>query len=133
MRDSAAPLSFPFGRLVLAVGALALLAGFHLRHAPSGHYRLELEVTQEGEDGCFYGSPWYTGAPETSRIDSSITFQTRYDYVDGCTWESTETLVPVGEGKFSYQYSERMLSCDEDSEPGYACARSGIVTAVPIR
>lgn len=135
MRDPAVHfmVSFPFRRLVLAAGALALLVGFQLHRAPSGHYRLELQVTQDGEDGCFYGSPWYSGAPEASRIDAPITFQTRYDYVDGCTWESTETLIPVGDGKFSYQYHERMLSCDEDSEPGYACDRAGIVTAVPIR
>jgi hypothetical protein len=134
MRLPVVPLLFPYGRLVLAVGALAALAGFALRHhtPTSGHYRLELRVTQEDAQECFYGSAWYTGAPEASSVDGAMTLETSYDFEDGCTWEATETLVPRGDGTFDYAYSERAAKCEPDAIPAIACVRSGVVTAVPI-
>jgi hypothetical protein len=134
MRLPVVPLLFPYGRLVLAAGALAALAGFHLRHhtPASGHYRLELRITQTDQEECFYGSAWYSGAPETSRADTAMTLESTYDFIDGCNWEVTETLVPRGDGTFDYEYREHVGKCEEDAEPGLACVRSGIVTAVPI-
>ena len=73
-----------------------------------------------------------SGAPEAARTDVPLTLETTYDFEDGCTWQAVETLVPIGNGEFRYQYREHMVSCDEDAIPAMACERGGVVSAVPL-
>ena len=73
------------------------------------------------------GTSRETPTTVTARADIGMALESSYDFVDGCNWEVTETLVPRGDGTFDYQYREHVGTCEEDAEPGLACERSGIV------
>jgi hypothetical protein len=94
-------------------------------------YRLVLDA--EVDPPCSYGSAWNDGdvvMPHDASDGKVVTFTSRYDFRDGCTWEATETLTP-SEGGYDYQYVEHIVECKKHATPGLACPRSGHVTVVP--
>lgn len=125
-----------FARVALLGGALIGASGFvgaKLLHRSSAHaYQLVLEVEEVSEPTCYFASHWENDATVLATHDASdarpLTFTQTYPFVDGCWWESTEVLTPKGDGAYSYSYSEHLVKCMEDAEPGIACTRSGTVT-----
>ena len=94
-------------------------------------YRLVLDT--ESDPACVYGSAWNDGdvvMPHDASDGKTVTFTSRYDFQDGCTWEATETLTPSESG-YDYEYVEHIVECKKDSTPGLACPRKGHVTVVP--
>ena len=94
-------------------------------------YRLVLDA--EVDPPCSYGSAWNDGdvvMPHDASDGKTVTFTSRYDFRDGCTWEATETLTPSESG-YDYQYVEHIVECKKHATPGLACPRSGHVTVVP--
>ncbi len=58
-----------------------------------------------------------------------ITFRVRGTIPDGCRWEGTETLIPIDNKTFTYEYSEEILSCPPGTESTYRkTPRTGLVT-----
>jgi hypothetical protein len=94
-------------------------------------YRLVLDT--ESDAACVYGSAWNDGdvtLPHDASDGKTVTFTSRYDFQDGCTWEATETLTPSESG-YDYEYAEHIVECKKDATPGLACPRHGHVTVVP--
>jgi hypothetical protein len=123
---------------VLAGGVLlAGLALFGMHRSHPRAYRLRLDTVSESV--CYYGSAWNQGPielPADGVVDANgqrtITLTNEYDYRDGCTWAVREVLRPISATEYSYQYSERPVSCHWCARPGRACPRSGVVTLEPI-
>jgi hypothetical protein len=91
-------------------------------------FRLALET--RSSPVCYYGSAWNDGDVFLTHDASDgrvVTLTSRYDFVDGCTWEATETLTPSGDG-YRYRYSERFVACRAGARPAAACARTGTVS-----
>jgi hypothetical protein len=114
---------------VLLVGLTMLL--MHRPHAKA--YRLRLDTISD--EKCYYGSAWNQGPIElpaegllSVRAQRSITLTNEYDFRDGCTWAVREVLRPLDEVRYSYEYTERPISCRWCARPGRACPRSGVVT-----
>jgi hypothetical protein len=131
----------PFTRLILLGTALLVASGFAItglshRHADT-RYQLVLDVQDPGEARCYWGTAWEPNATVLIDHDASdgrlVTFKTRYPFVDGCWWEGAEVLTPMADGRYSYTYSDHLVSCEEGAEPAEACTRSGVVTAVPLK
>ena len=120
----------PVGKLAL-VGVALLGLGVYkaAAHDPSVTYRLSLSAPVE--PNAIYLTRWEHGSV-TATFDGGtlepITFRTRAHVYDGCFWQGTETLVPVSETQFAYDYSEQILSCEPDSVPLRKTPRQGIVT-----
>jgi hypothetical protein len=81
---------------------------------------------------CYYHSVfndadvvWFDGG-------APIDQRTRFDFMDGCTWEAHEVLTPDGPGRYRYRYSERPIACRPHHQPAGACARQGVVTTSPL-
>ena len=94
-------------------------------------YRLVLDA--ESDPPCVYGSAWNDGdvvMPHDASDGKTVTFTSRYDFQDGCTWEATERLTPSENG-YDYDYSEHIVECRRTARPGLACPRKGHVTVVP--
>lgn len=57
-----------------------------------------------------------------------ITFEIRAVLYDGCSWLGTETLVPLDESTYSYEYEETILECLPGAVPLFKTPRTGLVT-----
>ena len=93
-------------------------------------HRLVLHTVYE--PSAIYLSAWRNGDVNVQFENGDlrpITFRVRATIPDGCRWEGTETLVPIDEKSFTYEYSERILSCPPGTESTYReTPRVGIVT-----
>jgi hypothetical protein len=123
------------GGALLVGGVLAASVGSGpVSLAPSVEaqsYRLVLDA--EVDPPCSYGSAWNDGdvvMPHDASDGKTVTFTSRYDFRDGCTWEATETLTPSESG-YDYAYVEHIVECKKHATPGLACPRTGHVTVVP--
>jgi hypothetical protein len=122
------------GGALLAVGVLAVAAGAPASLAPAvtgQSYRLVLDA--DVDPPCVYGSAWNDGdvvMPHDASDGKVVTFTSRYDFRDGCTWEATERLTPSATG-YDYEYTEHAVECKRHKSPGLACPRRGHVTVVP--
>lgn len=132
---------FSFGRVAVAAASLAALAGLLPRFSPPEREARPrgylLELTVEEEDRCaYYGSQWNHASSVRLDHDASdgakVVFQLRFPFVDGCWWESTETLTPVSPREYRYFYSDRLITCELGARPGTPSVRSGRVTVVPF-
>ena len=120
----------PVGKLALVGAALLALGAYKAAtHDPSVTYRLSLSAPVE--PNAIYLTRWELGSV-TATFDGGklepITFRTRAHVYDGCFWQGTETLVPINDTHFAYDYSEQILSCEPGSEPLRKTPRKGIVT-----
>jgi hypothetical protein len=56
-----------------------------------------------------------------------ITFNIRARVFDSCLVQGTETLTPINDRTYHYEYSETILSCDPGGVPVYTTPRTGTV------
>ena len=57
-----------------------------------------------------------------------LRFEVRARVFDGCDWLGIETLVPVDETTYAYDYREVVLACEPGATPTRATPRTGHVT-----
>lgn len=57
-----------------------------------------------------------------------LRFEVRAQIFDGCRWLGVETLTPIDDKTFSYDYSETVLECLEGAVPALKTPRTGLVT-----
>ena len=117
--------SVVLGTLLLSAGAIYAASTDH-----SVTHRLVLHTTEE--PGAIYLSEWKVRDDVKATFDDGeirpITFHMTADMFDGCRWRATETLIPIDEKTFSYDYSETILGCVEGSVPMIKTPRTGTVT-----
>ena len=93
-------------------------------------HRLVLHTVSEPT--AIYLSAWRNGDVNVQFENGElrpITFRVRATIPDGCRWEGTETLVPIDERSYTYEYNDRLLSCPDGGEGNYRpTPRVGIVT-----
>lgn len=58
----------------------------------------------------------------------TLTFHVRASVYDGCRWLGTETLVPIDDRTFAYDYAETILGCEPGAQPLRKTPRQGLVT-----
>lgn len=129
----------PFWGRALAAGLVTVCAGvvvvLSLRshspalrepEPPAPRSGISLELTST-DDACVYYSrfddPVATLAP-TSKLER---YTTPFDFMDGCHWESHETLTQVSPGRYAYTYTEAPVSCAPQRVAASACTRKGFV------
>ncbi len=54
-------------------------------------------------------------------------FENRAWMWDGCKWLATETLMPIDNHRYSYDYAETVLECKPGHHPTHKTPRQGIV------
>ncbi len=122
----------------IAIAGLALVGAgttHHVlsHHSPTTTHRLTLHAINE--PNAFYLSVFRDGRDVRVTMDEGelrpITFEIRASVYDGCRWLGTETLEPIDEHTFAYDYSETVLDCDPGAMPLRKTPRKGIVTVAP--
>jgi hypothetical protein len=126
----------PLLKTVAVAGiALAAAAFVGTKHHDEGTvYRLALHAPNNPK--YLYLTAWNDGDVYVHlRGDEPrpITFQTRAFINDGCEWLATERLVPTGERRYAYSYSEEILSCEPGATPANKTPRTGWVDAIAVR
>jgi hypothetical protein len=137
----------PFVRLAFAGSFLVGAIGLATSRAPqpsstTGVYQLVLH-TDRGVRKLqmeHFGSQWNLDMPVLATHDASdgkvLTFHHRWPYIDGCYWESTETLQPISATQYRYFYTDQAVECDEDFETDIETVpsvRSGVVDVVAVK
>ncbi|MEO6950334.1 MAG: hypothetical protein ABI321_00870 [Polyangia bacterium] len=98
--------------LLLGAGALGV----------SEHYRTHsylLVLDGERQEGMSYYSVF---GPEPVVINhaaldgKAVVYRSDFEWVDGCTWQSVETLTPDATG-YAYAYDEHLVACPDGLEP----------------
>jgi hypothetical protein len=105
----------------LAVGAMA---------AKSRHGR-RLVLHAYAKPGDLYLTAWRDGdvpVPFAGKQLVPLTYRTWASVNDGCRWLGTETLVPIDDKRYFYDYSETLLDCRPGATPCTKTPRTGIVT-----
>ncbi|MBA3456880.1 MAG: hypothetical protein H0T42_27570 [Deltaproteobacteria bacterium] len=116
--------SVVLGTLMVTAGAIYAASTDH-----SVTHRLVLNTTEE--PGAIYLSEWKVRDVTATFDDGElrpITYTITADMFDGCRWRAVETLVPIDDKTFSYDYSETILSCVEGAVPMIKTPRIGTVT-----
>ena len=120
--------SIAVGGLLLGLAVVA--PSFASQSTKVSSHRLKLHTITE--PNAIYLSAWRNGDVNVQFENGElrpITFRVRATIPDGCRWEGTETLVPIDHRSYTYEYSERILSCPEGTETTYReTPRVGIVT-----
>ena len=131
-------------RPTFMLGGLALLAvpmvgamSMHRFHGdpPALTGEVALDLDADSDPACYYESAFNGGAVVLERAaveGRPLHLTQRYQWLDGCTWESEETLVPHG-ALFSYSYEEHVVSCEVGATPARACERHGVVSMRSVR
>lgn len=119
---------------ILAISLLLIGGAVALRGHPTpsaAAYRLYLSAPEDPR--CYYGSAWNAGPVVANKDPRSgrTTYVRQFQFVDGCYWQATETLVPMDNGAVFYDYEEHVLSCSPGSRPAATCPRQGVVTVEP--
>jgi hypothetical protein len=119
--------SVVLGTLLLSAGAIYAAK---TNHPPT--HRLVLHAVEE--PGAIYLSEWKRGdVTATFAIGDAqpIMFRSTADMYDGCRWRAYETLIPIDDHTFSYEYSEEILSCNDGTRVSpllVPSPRTGLVT-----
>ena len=114
----------------VVLGGLLLGAGLGAAQVTSNHAtsrRLVLHAPEKPH--ALYLSAWDEG---DVRIDvgdklQPMRFEIRASVSDGCRWLAIETLDPIDDRTFSYDYSEYIIECNEDATPASTTPRTGFV------
>jgi hypothetical protein len=134
----------PFARLAVGGAFLLASAGALIAMRPqapvaiasTSGYQLVLNADREPYELEYFGSQWSNG-PVLLDHDASdgrrVQYVHRFPFVDGCWWESTETLVPMSKTQYRYTYSDRIVSCSEDANEGIPSTRTGIVNVLALK
>ncbi len=119
----------PALKSILFAGLGLGLVGFYssMTSHPVTH-RLALHAIEEPD--TVYLTAWRAGDVRV-KFDSAelraITFKTRAIVYD-CDAIGTETLVPINDHVFAYDYREQVLSCAPGVKPPRKTPRTGLVT-----
>ena len=105
-------------------------------HKPPTPTEMRLLLSAPVDPMCYYGSAWNDGAvivqTDGSGVDRALAYSRQFPWIDGCTWRADEKLVPVGHGRFRYEYTETILSCPAGAVPADKCPREGVVFEEPV-
>lgn len=95
-----------------------------------GTRRLVLHAPEEAS--AIYLSAWDDGDVRIKNDGAlrPITFEIRASVNDGCRWLGVETLEPLDDHLYAYDYSEYILECDEGAVPFRKTPRVGTVTVI---
>lgn len=119
--------SVVLGTLLLSAGAL-----YAAKTSPPPTHRLVLHAVEQ--PGAVYLSEWKQGEVTAAFAIGEaqpIVFRSTADMYDGCRWRATETLIPIDDRTFAYDYSEVILSCSDGTRVSpllVPSPRTGIVT-----
>ena len=116
----------------MAVAAAAFVG--HQSHHEGTVQRLVLHAPEQPH--ALYLTAWSDGDVYVTQRGGEprpITFQTRAYINDGCEWQATERLVPTGDTRYAYSYSEEILSCEPGATPAIKTPRTGWVDAISVR
>jgi hypothetical protein len=123
-------LTSPVFRSIAVGGVLLGLAISQVGETKSTKERV-LVLHARSEPGAVYLTAWLHG-PVAMPFEGDelvpLRFTTRASVSDGCRWQATETLVPVGPTRYAYRYDETLLSCEPGSTPYRKTPRTGCVT-----
>lgn len=113
------------GGLVLGLSAFAARGA---RHPVTHHLVLCAPV----ETNAIYLSAFDNNDEVDATFETSELAPFRFEVYaampDGCRWLGVETLVPIDDHRFAYDYSETILGCDDGAIPYRKTPRTGIVT-----
>jgi hypothetical protein len=134
----------PFARLAVGGAFLLASAGALISMRPqapvaiasTSGYQLVLNADREPYELEYFGSQWSNGPvllDHNAADGRRVQFVHRFPFVDGCWWESTETLVPMNATQYRYTYTDRIVSCNEDANEGIPSTRTGTVNVVAIK
>ncbi|MGN6110576.1 MAG: hypothetical protein ACTHU0_36075 [Kofleriaceae bacterium] len=122
----------PLVKSMVLGGVLIGIGAFHAVTQDHGRVR-RLALDAPVRPGEVYLSAWRCGDVRL-RFESDalrpLTFHTRAQVSDGCEWVGVETLLPLDERTYHYEYSEIVLSCEPGSVPLLKTPRSGRVRVV---
>lgn len=114
----------------IATAALGLVVGMAMpHHSHLTRHRLGLHAPKRCH--AIYLTAWEHGDVTIVRDDAhprSIVFNTREVIPDGSTWLGTETLVPLDDRTYSYQYDETVLEDIPGGTRYIKTPRHGVVT-----
>ena len=117
--------SVVLGGLVLG---LAAFAGRGAHHPVTHHLVLSAPV----EQNAIYLSAFDNNDEVDATFESGeltpLRFEVHAAMADGCRWLGVETLVPIDDHRFTYDYSETILDCECGATPYRKTPRTGIVT-----
>jgi hypothetical protein len=117
----------------LALVAVPLLGMMSMSRGPEPSVKsavVALDLDATNDQACYYESAFNSGTVVLERAaveGRPLHLTQRYQWLDGCTWEAEETLVPHG-SLFAYSYEEHVVSCEVGSTPARACERHGVVS-----
>ena len=117
----------------LALVAVPLLGMMSMSRGPEPSVKsavVALDLDATNDPACYYESAFNSGTVVLERAaveGRPLHLTQRSQWLDGCTWEAEETLVPHG-SLFAYSYEEHVVSCDVGSTPARACERHGVVS-----
>ena len=99
--------------LGLLLGAGALGVSEHYR---AHSYLLELEGGRQA--GMSYYSVFGPEPVVVNRTGDGtpLVYRSDFEWLDGCTWQSVETLTPDATG-YAYAYDEHLVACPDGVEP----------------
>ena len=114
----------------LLLGLAVFAPSFASKESQLTSHRLVLHTVSEPT--AIYLSAWRNGDVNVQFENGElrpITVRVRATIPDGCRWEGTETLVPIDDRSYTYEYNDRLLSCPDGGEGSYRpTPRVGIVT-----
>mgnify|MGYP001198622757 CR=1 FL=1 len=90
--------------------------------------RLALHAIERPNE--FYLSAWRSGAVTLEFPTKELQpfkFEIRGTY-NGCRWQATETLIPIDERTFSYDYTDSVMYCMPGAKATNPTPRTGYVT-----
>ena|SRR6185436_11569463 len=119
----------PVFRSIAIASVLLALAVTGLAANSQHTRRLVLHAVER--PGELYISAWSDGpiaVPFSGKELIPLTYKTRAYVTDGCRWLGTETLIPMSDGRYFYDYSETLLGCRPGATPCVKTPRTGIVT-----
>lgn len=122
-------LSAPFFKSVLIGGAL-LGVGIGATAIKPERTTKRLVLHAPVEANAIYLSAWDEGDVQLNIKGAlrPMTFEIRASINDGCRWLGVETLIPIDEKTFAYDYDEYILECEPGAEPYRKTPRKGVVT-----
>jgi hypothetical protein len=127
----------PLLKTVAVAGALTIAALIARDGKPADGGTVQRLVLHAPETpNALYLTAWSDGDVYVTLREGKprpMTFQVRARINDGCEWLATERLVPDGESRYSYAYSEELLSCEPGATPATKTPRTGYVDAISVR
>jgi hypothetical protein len=121
----------PLLKVAAVAGAAVLAAMF--AYTPHSHASVQhLRLHAPKRPHAIYATQWERGDISVTLPDGeprTMVFH-KTEQAWGCTWTSTETIVPDGPNRYWYSYDEEKLECDPCAPPSITTPRVGYVEVV---